>query len=427
MLVARVDNIGHSGEILPYELAQYAVALAVEYAHTTHTDKYGIINEILHLIDCFVATKPPHVEVLLECASVCVNRGACHAALGRRIYGLRTLSLRGECRRVGVFEALEAQLGAHTSEKGHCRRAINALQGAHRGLSFYADGVARLQRHTFFQLLLRTLQSVGSLLLLLRTLFASFLAPLLALGNLLQLALEVVVAHQSAVRRFHLLLIVTQLLAYSLGVLALGLCLAYLLYGVFYATVGFVQEVLSLFFCTRQNFFAALFNLSKPAFIPLDSPLYFFLTLMNCLPLGLPIAFVAHDVLQVLVALYVIGTHKLAGFADNLLGQARLAGYLNGKRAARSAYGELEQGAHLAAVVEHRPVNNAGSFLCKMLQVLIVGSYHGPCLAAAELVEHALGNRSAYLRLGAGAELVDEQQRAFAGMTHHLLHVGQMR
>ena len=70
-------------------------------------------------------------------------------------------------------------------------------------------------------------------------------------------------------------------------------------------------------------------------------------------------SFVAHDVLQVLVALYIVAANDDGGVVYYFFGQPCLSGYLYGERAARPAYRELEQGAHLAAVVEHRAVGHA--------------------------------------------------------------------
>ena len=55
-----------------------------------------------------------------------------------------------------------------------------------------------------------------------------------------------------------------------------------------------------------------------------------------------------------------------------------------------------------------------------------MGGYHAVGTAPTKLLEHGLGYGSAYLGLGAGAELVDEQQRGAVGVAHHLLHVRQV-
>ena len=61
-----------------------------------------------------------------------------------------------------------------------------------------------------------------------------------------------------------------------------------------------------------------------------------------------------------------------------------------------------------------------------MLKVLIVSRYDGPCSTFAQLVEHRLGDGSSDLRLCAGTELVDEDERAVTGLLHHHLHVHQV-
>ena len=52
---------------------------------------------------------------------------------------------------------------------------------------------------------------------------------------------------------------------------------------------------------------------------------------MNGLALTLPVALVAHYVLQVFVGLYVVAAHDVGGILDNLFGQSRLACYLDGE------------------------------------------------------------------------------------------------
>ena len=148
---------------------------------------------------------------------------------------------------------------------------------------------------------------------------------------------------------------------------------------------------------------------------------------MHVLSLVLPVALVAHDVLQVFVALYVVGAHDVARLAYHLVGYARLACNLDGERRSRLTDGELEERSHLVAVVEHGAVGYAVVRVGVVLQVLVVGGYHAPCVLLHKLVEHSLCHSAANLRLGARAKLVDEQQRAFARLSHHVLHVQQVR
>ena len=72
---------------------------------------------------------------------------------------------------------------------------------------------------------------------------------------------------------------------------------------------------------------------------------------MYGLPLGFPVAFVPHYVLQVFVTLYIVAANDVGSLSYDLLWQSGLPCYLYGKRAARATYGQLEQGFHLVAVV----------------------------------------------------------------------------
>src|SRR3712207_6191842 len=69
------------------------------------------------------------------------------------------------------------------------------------------------------------------------------------------------------------------------------------------------------------------------------------------------------------------------------------------------------------------------SLVCvgKVLEVLVVGGDDCPCTPRAELLQYALGNGATYLWFGACTKLVDEDERACVGASHHVLHVQQMR
>ena len=66
MLVLAVRNVRHRLQVLTDELAQNAVALAMQNAHTRHSYKYSVVDEVLHSVQSFVATHATHVEILME-------------------------------------------------------------------------------------------------------------------------------------------------------------------------------------------------------------------------------------------------------------------------------------------------------------------------------------------------------------------------
>ena len=79
------------------------------------------------------------------------------------------------------------------------------------------------------------------------------------------------------------------------------------------------------------------------------------------------------------------------------------------------------------AVVEHGAVGYAVVRVGVVLQVLVVGGYHAPCVLLHKLVEHSLCHSAANLRLRTRTKLVDEQQSAVACLLHHVLHVQEVR
>ena len=78
-------------------------------------------------------------------------------------------------------------------------------------------------------------------------------------------------------------------------------------------------------------------------------------------------------------------------------------------------------------IVKHGAVDDPWVVLGKVFEVLIVGGDDRPCLLLPELLEHRFGNGSSNLRFCASTELVDEDERALVGLSHHVLHVHQVR
>ena len=61
-----------------------------------------------------------------------------------------------------------------------------------------------------------------------------------------------------------------------------------------------------------------------------------------------------------------------------------------------------------------------------MFQVLVVGGDNRKGFFLPELLQNSFGNGAANLRLSASAKLIDEQERAFVGLAHHVFHVQQV-
>ena len=109
----------------------------------------------------------------------------------------------------------------------------------------------------------------------------------------------------------HLFTKFRHLFAQTLGCLFLGLCLTYLAYGVLYASVSFLYQLLRLLFGTAKYSLALLVNLLQALLVAWDGSLYVLLTLVHRLSFLLPVPLVAHYVLQVFVALDVVLSHNL--------------------------------------------------------------------------------------------------------------------
>ena len=255
-----------------------------------------------------------------------------------------------------------------------------------------------------------------SILRFLRLLCLALLMSLPSLLNLCYLALYVFVG-RSFLLVLHTVLKGLQAGAYQLSLLLGCLALLDFLDSILNAAVALVEQLLSLSAGLSQNLLALALHLLETLLVMGDGALKRFLAFVDGRAFLLPIALVAHDILQILVALYIIAAHDVAGPPNHLFGQSYLAGYLDGERAAGASNGQLEERPHLVAVVKHGTVGYTIVTVGKMLQVLVVGGDDRPGLMPAELIEYALGYGTSYLGLGAGAELVNEQQGAPGGVS----------
>ena len=132
-----------------------------------------------------------------------------------------------------------------------------------------------------------------------------FLLTLLALLNLADLACDglVIVACVDGIEFF---LEGVQFLTGQSCAFLFSLRLTDLADGILYLLVALTQQFLSLFLRLTQYLLALALYLVQLVFVAVDFAFQRLLVLVDGLTLALPIAFVAHDVLQILVALDIL-------------------------------------------------------------------------------------------------------------------------
>ena len=120
VLIFGRENIRDGVEILANQLTENAVALAVKDAYMSHAYEDGVVNEILHCGESFVATHSSYVDVLMEIGTSIVDGLAC-SARSSSVSGGRG----GHCLlRFSVLQSVGAHLGAHISEYDSCHFAV---------------------------------------------------------------------------------------------------------------------------------------------------------------------------------------------------------------------------------------------------------------------------------------------------------------
>ena len=353
------------------------------------------------------------------------------------VYGLACQFTYSSCRYLLLFRGFGnlQSVGLHSRayiSKYYCRRlAVNSLYLTHRRKSLHAYCGAYgneslptpLQREgspgTVSACSPSCWGRVGAC-------FLSLLLSFLPLFNLAQFLIEVIVAHQSAFQSCYVLFKFAQFLAYYLCYLLFRLTLTNFAYGVLYLSVALAQQFLSLFLRTLQDFLTFALYFLHSLFVACYGLLHGLFVLVYSLTFRLPVAFVAHYVLQVFVALYVFAAHNLRSIVDYDLRQSYLSCYVYGEGTSGTSYLQLEQRTHLVAVVQHCTVHHTFVVFGKVLQVLVVGSYYGERLLVPELFQYALRYCATYLWLRSRSELVNKYQRILVGHTYHVLHVQQM-
>ena len=291
----------------------------MEDAHLGSTGQDGVVDEVLHLHQRLVAPHAAQVDFRAEMLDVGIDRAPRDVAR-RRVGlevgqgGLRAARGGAGLRLLCALQAVEAHLRPHAAaEDDHCHLAVQALHRARARQSLDAHGVALVDR----QLALDRGPHLGLLLLLRSLLGLPLLVALLATADALDLGLEVLVAHHAVtlrpllLRRGRCLLVQSalklgELLADLARFLFLGLVLADLADGVLDALVALLDQFLGLGAGTGEDLLAALLHVLHHRLVFLQPLLQFLLAGVDGLPLRLPVALVAHDVLQVLVALDIV-------------------------------------------------------------------------------------------------------------------------
>ena len=77
MLISCREHVWYGVEILPYQLSQNAIALAMKDSDLSDSDKNGIVNKVLNGIHSLVTSHAPYVYLLSEIRTPVVYRLSC--------------------------------------------------------------------------------------------------------------------------------------------------------------------------------------------------------------------------------------------------------------------------------------------------------------------------------------------------------------
>lgn len=420
VFVAVVGHATHGVEVLADDGAQGAGAGAVEDAHAVLLEEDGVVDEVVDGREGFFCTHTAHVEFGAEVEFLFIDGVArLLADEGRDLRGGDFLG-----RAVGDFEAVEGDGGGHDPEENTRSLALEALHHADGGLPLDADVVTDLGFDGFggsggcalvggegTEKVAEGGTGGGSVLL-----------ALLTAADLIHLAGDGIVLR--VVGFFlHLVAEVLELLACCTGALAVGLTLLDGADGVFDGGVGGLEQAFGFLARIGEDFALALREGGEFLLVVRDGLFEFLLAVMDVAALVFPIHFVADNVLEVFVAHHIVFAHEVGGVANDIVGNADLAGDFDGEGATGVADLEHEERLHLGAIVEHGAVDHIATRLGEVFEILIVGGDDAAGVAVDKLTEDGFGEGTTNLRFGAATEFVDEEKAARGAVFHHRLHV----
>lgn len=420
VFVAVVGYAADGVEVLADDGAQGAGAGAVEDAYAVLLKEDGIVDEVVDGRECFFGAHAAHIEFGAEVEFLFID-GVARLLTdeGRDLRGGDFLG-----RAVGDFKSGEGDGGGHDAEEDAGGFALEGLYDADRGLALDAH-VATQPRFLVFGRC-RGDSFVGSEgaeeVAEGGTGGGSVLLALLTAANLVHLAGDGIVL--CAVGFFlHLVAEVLEFLAGGAG--ALTVCLAFLdgADGVFDGSIGSLEQALGFLTGIGEDFALALREGGEFLLVVRDGLFEFLLAVVDVAALVFPIHFVADNVLEIFVAHHIVFAHEVGGVANDIVGNADLAGDFNGEGAPGIAYLEHEERLHLGAIVEHSAVDHIATRLGEVFEILIVGGDDAAGVAVDKLTEDGFGEGTTNLRFGAATEFVDEEKAARGAVFHHCLHV----
>ena len=420
VFVAVVGYAADGVEVLADDGAQGAGAGAVEDAYAVLLKEDGIVDEVVDGRECFFGAHAAHIEFGAEVEFLFID-GVARLLTdeGRDLRGGDFLG-----RAVGDFKSGEGDGGGHDAEEDAGGFALEGLYDADRGLALDAH-VATQPRFLVFGRC-RGDSFVGSEgaeeVAEGGTGGGSVLLALLTAANLVHLAGDGIVL--CAVGFFlHLVAEVLEFLAGGAG--ALTVCLAFLdgADGVFDGSIGSLEQALGFLTGIGEDFALALREGGEFLLVVRDGLFEFLLAVVDVAALVFPIHFVADNVLEIFFAHHIVFAHEVGGVANDIVGNADLAGDFNGEGAPGIAYLEHEERLHLGAIVEHSAVDHIATRLGEVFEILIVGGDDAAGVAVDKLTEDGFGEGTTNLRFGAATEFVDEEKAARGAVFHHCLHV----
>lgn len=420
VFVAVVGYAADGVEILADDGAQGAGAGAVEDAHAVLLEEDGVVDEIVDGRERFFGTHTAHIEFGTEVELLLVDGVArLLADEGRDLRGGDFLG-----RAVGDFESVEGDGGGHDAEENTRSLALEGLYNADGSLPLDAD-VATQPRFLVFgrcrgdsfvggegtEEVAEGGPGGGSVLL-----------ALLSAADLVHLAGDGIVL--CAVGFFlHLVAEVLEFLACGTGALAVGLALLDGADGVFDGGVGGLEQAFGFLTGIGEDFALALREGGEFLLVVRDGLFEFLLAVVDVATLVFPIHFVADNVLEIFVAHHIVFAHEVGGVANDVVGNADLAGDFNGEGATGVADLEHEERLHLGAIIEHGAVDHIATRLGEVFEILVVGGDDAAGVAVDKLSEDGFGEGTTNLRFGAATEFVDEEKTARGAVFHHRLHV----
>ena len=196
--------------------------------------------------------------------------------------------------------------------------------------------------------------------------------------------------------------------------------------GAFDGAVGIGENLLRLTAGTADNFVASGLQIVVETLVFLCHLVEKLVGYPQLFSLTRNFLLVELQLLQLVLEIELLTSHLLTGTVEHIFWKTDAFCNLEGEAGAGMSHGEAVEGTHGVGIEQHGAVDDAGEAVGHQLEVGKVGGHHAEGAAVVQCLEYGFGDGATGARLGAAAQLVEEEEGILMGVCKKCFHVLQM-